>query len=68
MEVVIEKSAFLKINFSIISNFQVAEAFVRTGHPIKQLEEEMLGGQCLQGPHTAELVYQTLDKKGLLDQ
>jgi len=37
-------------------NRKVSEAFVRTGKSMKELEVEMLDGQRLQGPHTAELV------------
>jgi glycerol-3-phosphate dehydrogenase (NAD+) len=35
---------------------------------LKDLEAELLGGQRLQGPHTAELVYATLDAKKMVDQ
>ncbi|KAJ8961606.1 hypothetical protein NQ314_005923 [Rhamnusium bicolor] len=37
-------------------NRKVSEAFVKTGKSIKQLEDEMLNGQKLQGPFTAEEV------------
>ncbi|CAB0045220.1 unnamed protein product [Trichogramma brassicae] len=37
-------------------NRKVSEAFVKTGKTIKELENEMLNGQKLQGPATAEEV------------
>lgn len=37
-------------------NRRVSEAFVKTGKTIKQLEDELLNGQKLQGPFTAEEV------------
>lgn len=37
-------------------NRKVCEAFIKSGKTIKQLEEEMLNGQKLQGPITAEEV------------
>uniref|UniRef100_A0A1I8I478 Glycerol-3-phosphate dehydrogenase [NAD(+)] n=1 Tax=Macrostomum lignano TaxID=282301 RepID=A0A1I8I478_9PLAT len=47
-------------------NRKLAEAFVRTGKPITQLEEEMLNGQKLQGPLTAAEVYTMLNERGLV--
>lgn len=49
-------------------NRKVAEAFARTGRSIEELEEELLKGQKLQGPHTSALVYRILKQKGLLDK
>ncbi len=49
-------------------NRKVAEAFVRTGKSIEVLEEEMLNGQKLQGPHTAVQVNLLLKDKGLESQ
>ncbi|KAL0269677.1 UNVERIFIED_CONTAM: hypothetical protein PYX00_007327 [Menopon gallinae] len=46
-------------------NRKVSEAFVKTGKTIKQLEEEMLNGQKLQGPFTAEEVNYMLKNKKL---
>eukprot|EP01118_Nematostelium_gracile_P012325 TRINITY_DN4490_c0_g1_i1.p1 TRINITY_DN4490_c0_g1~~TRINITY_DN4490_c0_g1_i1.p1 ORF type:complete len:353 (+),score=106.07 TRINITY_DN4490_c0_g1_i1:110-1168(+) len=44
-------------------NRKCAEAFVRTGMNFSQLEQELLGGQKLQGTTTAYEVYQILSKK-----
>lgn len=44
-------------------NRKVSEAFVRTGKSIKDLETEMLNGQKLQGPITAEEVNFMLKNK-----
>ncbi|XP_064271422.1 glycerol-3-phosphate dehydrogenase 1-like protein isoform X1 [Passer domesticus] len=49
-------------------NRRVAEAFVRTGKSIEELEKEMLNGQKLQGPQTSAEVYQLLKQKGMLDK
>jgi len=46
-------------------NRKVSEAFVKTGRTIEQLETEMLNGQKLQGPPTAEEVNYMLKNKGL---
>lgn len=46
-------------------NRRVSEAFVRTGKSIKELEDEMLNGQKLQGPHTADEVNHMLKNKGM---
>jgi glycerol-3-phosphate dehydrogenase (NAD+) len=46
-------------------NRKVAEAFVRTGKTLEELEKEMLNGQRLQGPHTAEEVNFMLKARGL---
>uniref|UniRef100_A0A1Y9H2M9 Glycerol-3-phosphate dehydrogenase [NAD(+)] n=1 Tax=Anopheles dirus TaxID=7168 RepID=A0A1Y9H2M9_9DIPT len=49
-------------------NRKVSEAFVKTGKTIKQLEDEMLNGQKLQGPITAEEVNFMLKSKGMEDK
>ncbi|KAG7221608.1 hypothetical protein INR49_017139 [Caranx melampygus] len=49
-------------------NRKVAEAFVRTGKSIEELEKEMLNGQKLQGPATAAEVYLILKHKNLIDK
>ncbi|XP_060524604.1 glycerol-3-phosphate dehydrogenase [NAD(+)], cytoplasmic isoform X2 [Cylas formicarius] len=49
-------------------NRKVSEAFVRTGKSIKELEDEMLNGQKLQGPYTAEEVNYMLKNKGMEDK
>jgi len=49
-------------------NRKVSEAFVRTGKSIKELEDEMLNGQKLQGPFTAEEVNFMLKNKGMEDK
>lgn len=49
-------------------NRKVSEAFVKTGKSIKQLEDEMLNGQKLQGPITAEEVNFMLKNKGMEDK
>ncbi|XP_044258003.1 glycerol-3-phosphate dehydrogenase [NAD(+)], cytoplasmic isoform X2 [Tribolium madens] len=49
-------------------NRKVSEAFVKTGKSIKVLEDEMLNGQKLQGPFTAEEVNYMLKNKGMEDK
>nr|XP_020763832.1 glycerol-3-phosphate dehydrogenase [NAD(+)], cytoplasmic [Odocoileus virginianus texanus] len=49
-------------------NRKVAEAFVRTGKSIEQLEKEMLNGQKLQGPQTARELHSILQHKGMVDK
>lgn len=49
-------------------NRKVAEAFARTGKTIEELEEEMLNGQKLQGPQTAEEVNFMLKSKDMEDR
>ncbi|PJF19089.1 Glycerol-3-phosphate dehydrogenase [NAD(+)], partial [Paramicrosporidium saccamoebae] len=49
-------------------NRKVAEAFVRTGQSIDQLEAELLNGQKLQGPPTAREVYKWIHERDLLDR
>lgn len=49
-------------------NRKIAEAFVRTRKSMEQLEKEMLNGQRMQGPQTAEEVYIMLETKGFLDK
>uniref|UniRef100_A0A1B6LLG8 Glycerol-3-phosphate dehydrogenase [NAD(+)] n=1 Tax=Graphocephala atropunctata TaxID=36148 RepID=A0A1B6LLG8_9HEMI len=46
-------------------NRRISEAFVRTGKTIEELEKEMLNGQKLQGPFTAEEVNYMLKNKGM---
>lgn len=46
-------------------NRKVSEAYVKTGKSIKELETEMLNGQKLQGPITAEEVNFMLKNKGM---
>lgn len=47
-------------------NRRVAEAMVRTGRSISELEVELLGGQKLQGPDTAAVVHTWLAERGLM--
>ncbi|XP_054712018.1 glycerol-3-phosphate dehydrogenase [NAD(+)], cytoplasmic-like [Uloborus diversus] len=49
-------------------NRKISEAFVKTGKSMEQLEKEMLNGQRMQGPQTAEEVYVMLEGKGLLEK
>lgn len=49
-------------------NRKVAEAFVKSGKTIDELETEMLNGQKVQGPPTAAEVYFMLQKKGMEDK
>lgn len=49
-------------------NKRVAEAFVKTGKSIEELEIEMLNGQKLQGPPTAAEVNAMLKMKGMEEQ
>nr|XP_016938655.1 glycerol-3-phosphate dehydrogenase [NAD(+)], cytoplasmic isoform X1 [Drosophila suzukii] len=49
-------------------NRRVSEAFVTSGKTIEELEKEMLNGQKLQGPPTAEEVNYMLKNKGLEDK
>jgi len=49
-------------------NRRVAEAFAKTGKTIEELEVEMLNGQKLQGPHTAEEVNVMLKANGMEDR
>uniref|UniRef100_A0A8C6U206 Glycerol-3-phosphate dehydrogenase [NAD(+)] n=1 Tax=Neogobius melanostomus TaxID=47308 RepID=A0A8C6U206_9GOBI len=49
-------------------NRKVAEAFVKTGKSIEELEKEMLNGQKLQGPATAAEVHLILKHKNLIDK
>ena len=46
-------------------NRKVSEAFVKTGKTIEELEKEMLNGQKLQGPFTAEEVNYMLKAKDM---
>lgn len=49
-------------------NRKVAEAFVSANKTIEQLEVELLNGQKLQGPETADEVYVLLNNKNMLDR
>ncbi|KAK0168352.1 hypothetical protein PV327_002164 [Microctonus hyperodae] len=49
-------------------NRKVSEAFVRSGKTIEELEKEMLNGQKLQGPFTAEEVNYMLKLRGMEDR
>jgi len=49
-------------------NRKVSEAFVRTGKSLQVLEAEMLNGQKLQGPYTAEEVNYMLKCRGMEDK
>ncbi|KAG7261178.1 hypothetical protein CRUP_030667 [Coryphaenoides rupestris] len=49
-------------------NRRVAEAFARTGKSMEELERDLLNGQKLQGPATAEQVHRILQQKGLMDR
>ncbi|KAF6736541.1 Glycerol-3-phosphate dehydrogenase [NAD(+)], cytoplasmic [Oryzias melastigma] len=49
-------------------NRRVAEAFVKTGKSIEELEKEMLNGQKLQGPATAAEVHLILKHKNMIDK
>ncbi|XP_042234677.1 glycerol-3-phosphate dehydrogenase [NAD(+)], cytoplasmic-like isoform X3 [Homarus americanus] len=49
-------------------NRRVAEAFVRSGKSIEELEKEMLNGQKLQGPYTAAEVNFMLKTKNMEDR
>lgn len=49
-------------------NRKVSEAFVKTGKSIEQLEKDMLNGQKLQGPFTAEEVNYMLKLKNMEDR
>lgn len=49
-------------------NRRIGEAHVTTGKSIERLEEELLGGQKLQGPPTAKEVYCYLKQKQMLEQ
>lgn len=49
-------------------NRKISEAFVKTRKSMEQLEKEMLNGQRMQGPQTAEEVYIMLESKGYLEK
>lgn len=48
-------------------NRKCAEAFVRTGKPFAKLEDEMLGGQKLQGVQTAQEIHEFLVQRERVD-
>ncbi|XP_055512166.1 glycerol-3-phosphate dehydrogenase 1-like protein [Leucoraja erinacea] len=49
-------------------NRKIAEAFVKTGKTIEQLEQEMLNGQKLQGPQTSAEVHHILKQRSMVDK
>lgn len=49
-------------------NRKLAEAFVKTGKPLSELEHILIPGHEPLGPVTAELVHHMLKKKGLEDK
>jgi glycerol-3-phosphate dehydrogenase (NAD+) len=49
-------------------NRRVCEQFVKTGKTIKALEDELLSGQKLQGPATADEVHDMLKARSLVDK
>ncbi|KAK2713234.1 glycerol-3-phosphate dehydrogenase [NAD(+)], cytoplasmic-like isoform X2 [Artemia franciscana] len=49
-------------------NRRVSEAFVKSGKTIEELEKEMLNGQQLQGPHTADEINVMLKNKKMEDK
>ncbi|CAL7940231.1 unnamed protein product [Xylocopa violacea] len=49
-------------------NRRVCEQYVKSGKTIRQLEEELLGGQKLQGPATADEVHGMLKGRNLTDK
>ncbi|KYQ47632.1 Glycerol-3-phosphate dehydrogenase [NAD+], cytoplasmic, partial [Trachymyrmex zeteki] len=49
-------------------NRRVCEQFVKTGKTIKALEDELLSGQKLQGPATADEVHDMLKARNLMDK
>ncbi|XP_018403711.1 PREDICTED: glycerol-3-phosphate dehydrogenase [NAD(+)], cytoplasmic-like [Cyphomyrmex costatus] len=49
-------------------NRRVCEQFVKTGKTIKVLEDELLSGQKLQGPATADEVHDMLKARNLMDK
>ncbi|XP_006623255.1 glycerol-3-phosphate dehydrogenase [NAD(+)], cytoplasmic-like isoform X1 [Apis dorsata] len=49
-------------------NRRVCEQYVKTGKTIRQLEEELLAGQKLQGPATADEVHGMLKARNLTDK
>ncbi|XP_064470602.1 glycerol-3-phosphate dehydrogenase [NAD(+)], cytoplasmic-like [Ornithodoros turicata] len=49
-------------------NRRVGEAFAKSNKSIEELEKELLNGQRLQGPETAEEVYTMLKNRDMLDR
>ncbi|TKS70691.1 Glycerol-3-phosphate dehydrogenase [NAD(+)], cytoplasmic [Collichthys lucidus] len=49
-------------------NRKIGEAFAKTGKTIEQLENELLNGQKLQGPATANEVHQVLKQKNMVEK
>ncbi|KAH8252355.1 hypothetical protein KR038_008261 [Drosophila bunnanda] len=55
-------------NYLANRNRKLAEAFVKTGKPLSELEHILIPGHEPLGPVTAELVHHMLKKKGLEDK
>ncbi|MCP9262902.1 Glycerol-3-phosphate dehydrogenase [NAD(+)] [Dirofilaria immitis] len=49
-------------------NRKICEAFVKTRKSIENLEREMLNGQSIQGPLTAEVIFMILKKHNMLSR
>lgn len=49
-------------------NRRCCEAYVKSGKSLETLEQELLGGQRLQGPHTAQQVIQMLSAVHLVEK
>ncbi|EFN89161.1 Glycerol-3-phosphate dehydrogenase [NAD+], cytoplasmic [Harpegnathos saltator] len=49
-------------------NRRVCEQFVKTGKTIRELEDELLAGQKLQGPATADEVHDMLKSRNVMDK
>ncbi len=49
-------------------NRKVTEALIKSNKSLHILEKQLLGGQKLQGPNTAHVVYQVLSQKQLLEE
>nr|CTP81086.1 Bm4186 [Brugia malayi] len=49
-------------------NRKICEAFVKTKKSIQDLEREMLNGQSIQGPATAEAIFMMLKKHNLISR
>ena len=49
-------------------NRLVSEALINSDKSIEVLERQLLGGQKLQGPHTAHVVFKLLENKQLVNE